>query len=175
MSTIKEVRNSIKKLGYNSRQISVRDGGGCYSTTINITIKDLNIDKDLIEEATSNFEKIDRCEASGEILSGGNTFIFVSYDWEIVRDEVKKYIPEVEKVKVEASKVPGGYTIIEDGLYYAVYHSNDREIRILKRPDDYKEKECYCLDTIKTYNRLDNNETFASALLWIDKFFSRLK
>jgi hypothetical protein len=174
MDTIKEVRNAIKKLGYNSRQISVRDGGGCYETCIKVTIKNLDIDIDEIKKVCNTFVSVSYDERSYEILAGGNTFVNVSYDWEVVRDEEKKYIPEAKNIILECSKTPDkGHLIIEKGLYEAIYYPDNKTVNILKRPDDYQEKTSYCLDTIERYTA-HNEYAIANALLWINKFFSNI-
>ena len=50
----------------------------------------------VIEKLVSDIEKVDRCDRSGEILSGGNFFVFVSYNRDIViPDDMKKVIFDV--------------------------------------------------------------------------------
>lgn len=46
-----------------------------------ITIKDLAIDIKEIEQLAKGYESYERDEFTGEILSGGNTFVFVNYDY----------------------------------------------------------------------------------------------
>jgi len=54
--------------------------------------------------ASLNIEHIDRCEASGEILSGGNTFVSVNYarDLEIPIDVKIKLIEARLKIQINA-------------------------------------------------------------------------
>jgi hypothetical protein len=80
----KEIRKLLKEeLGYNSRQVGVRNRQGGYSTCIRVTVKDLNIPLEPIEKLTEQFEYYQRDYATQEILCGGNTFIDVSYDWRL--------------------------------------------------------------------------------------------
>jgi hypothetical protein len=76
-----EVRQQLKTEGITSKQVSIRSD----SNSISIHIKDLTVSKQRVEEAASGQEHIRRCEASGEILGGGNTFVFVEFDSNAVR------------------------------------------------------------------------------------------
>jgi len=86
METPKQVaqslRNQFKNLGYSSKQISVTSD----YNSINIRVKDQSIDAELIEKMGQQFERIRRCEATGEILSGGNFFVFTAYDFQSERE-----------------------------------------------------------------------------------------
>jgi hypothetical protein len=79
MNEAKEIRVELKnKLGYNSRQVSVRTDG----CAIRVNVKDKSIDLKPIKEIARKYEDISRCEYTHEILSGGNTFVFVNYSWD---------------------------------------------------------------------------------------------
>ena len=89
--TIKEkataLRDELKKLGYNNRKISIKSGYCSYSDYIDITIKfevegnpRENEDIVRIKNISKKYDEIDRCEVTGEILAGGNTFINVWYN-----------------------------------------------------------------------------------------------
>lgn len=82
------IRAEIKKLGYNSRQISVRSGYCGYSDYTHITVKDLSIDFKAIEKIGAKFESIRYDEYSGEILEGANTYISVRYDYNVLHNAV---------------------------------------------------------------------------------------
>lgn len=89
----KIIRDLIKKeFGYTSRQVSVKSR----SSTLDITIKDPMIKIKPIEEIAKRFQKIDRCEASGEILSGGNRYVFVDYSDEARAARAQPYLKAVE-------------------------------------------------------------------------------
>ncbi len=78
MRVIQQVRQAIKsELGYNSRQVSVRDNPGGLSTSITVRLKKPGLDFDKIEAIAERHVKVDRCERSGEIMGGGNTYVFV--------------------------------------------------------------------------------------------------
>jgi len=70
----KMIRKELK-MAFPKQKFSVKTGGGCTSTAIRVNWND-GIARNRVQEKLWQFEKIDRCQASGEILSGGNTFIF---------------------------------------------------------------------------------------------------
>ena len=81
----KSIREELKALGYNSRKVSVTEEPGGMSYCINIRIKDESVDEEAVKGVAEGRSSIDRCEASGEILGGGNTYVFVhSFDGYLV-------------------------------------------------------------------------------------------
>lgn len=73
------IRKELKEHGYNNRRVGVRFDG--YAIWVNI--KELAIDKKEIESIAMKYENYDRDERTGEILQGGNTFVFVDYDYRL--------------------------------------------------------------------------------------------
>lgn len=73
------IRKELKEHGYNNRRVGVRFDG--YAILVNI--KELAIDKKEIESIAMKYENYDCDERTGEILSGGNTFVFVDYDYRL--------------------------------------------------------------------------------------------
>ena len=72
----KRIRAELKEAGYKSRDWSVVSD--LYGVNITSKNKDHSLsDLTKAEKISIKFEKIDRCEVSGEILSGGNTYISV--------------------------------------------------------------------------------------------------
>lgn len=69
------IRQALKEHGYSNRKVGVRYDG----YAIWLTIKDLAIDIKEIEQLAKGYESYERDEFTGEILSGGNTFVFVNY------------------------------------------------------------------------------------------------
>ena len=71
----KELKKEITtKLGIKPSLISVR-----YDGSYRIGLKDWAIDKEAVEEIAKAKQSVRRCEYTHEILSGGNTFVFVDY------------------------------------------------------------------------------------------------
>lgn len=74
------LRKELKEHGYNNRRVSVRYDG----YAIWVTVKAFDIDKKEIENIAMKYENYSCDERTGEILSGGNTFVFVDYDYRLV-------------------------------------------------------------------------------------------
>lgn len=85
------IRNDLKAHGYNSRAVgvSVKDCG--YSTSVYIKIKSPEISRKAVEDIINHLEEIEREERTYEILSGGNTFVFVEYIQDLFVDVRKAY------------------------------------------------------------------------------------
>ncbi len=88
--------NTIKELGYNQRQVSVKEGGGSLSWSFDVTVRDPKVNMEAVERAVKNHESVDRCQASGEILSGGNTFIFVRATDEVKAVWASEFLPVIQ-------------------------------------------------------------------------------
>ena len=77
----KAIRAELKRRhGYTSRQVSVRKDSYSMGATIYVTIKDASIKLSDVEAVASAFGTVRRCEVTGEILGGGNTYLAVEYD-----------------------------------------------------------------------------------------------
>lgn len=113
----KIIRGIFKKMGYNSKQISVVVKR--YSS-INITIKDINISIKDIETISLKYEKIDTCEKTGEILQGCNDYVFVKYDYDILKKNASMYYDYCNDI-IENNK--------ENKYLIEIY--NDNSIRVL--------------------------------------------
>lgn len=78
------IRKDLKALGWSGRQVSVRV---CRGSSIYVTVKDPTVSLHKVEKIAMPYQSVRRCEYSGEILSGGNTFITVEYDRNLVREK----------------------------------------------------------------------------------------
>ena len=107
----KEIRGILKEKGIKA---SVRMRSG---SAISIYIQDLGADYEAVREVAQSFENIRRCEYTHEILSGGNDFVFVSYDYDVLRESSKNYIELAEQYLTELAEMESNYllTIAERG------------------------------------------------------------
>ena len=72
----KIIRNELKAIGITSKHISVvKDSWGSIRLTLKVEESDL--DMKAVSAIAYKHESIDRCEVSGEILMGCNTFISI--------------------------------------------------------------------------------------------------
>jgi hypothetical protein len=82
--TAKQIRKELKEK-FPFTKFSVR----CErSGSINVSWTDFPTEK-AVEEVVSKYEQVQRCEVTGEILSGGNLFVFTRQEW---TEEMKKKI-----------------------------------------------------------------------------------
>jgi len=89
----KEIRGAVPELGH--RDLSVR-----YDGSYRVDVKKV-VPLSKVEAVANKQESYSRCEASGEILSGGNTFVFVNYcRWNRSKDE--SYEVDVPQEFIEA-------------------------------------------------------------------------
>ena len=107
--TAKAIREELKnRLGLNRKSVSVRKNRG---SAVYVEILDPEVCIEKVEEIANNYESYQRCEATQEILQGGNTFVFVRYSSEAQKivdaynentplDEVDFY-EETEEIKEE--------------------------------------------------------------------------
>lgn len=107
----KEIREVLKKkLGLSNRDVSVK-----YSGSIDVklkTVKSLPY-KNKIKEVAGKHESYQRDQATGDILRGGNTFVFVELDWKFRDQLVKKIEAEISKnITDEFMNGEGGGNVI---------------------------------------------------------------
>lgn len=102
----KTVRAALKKeLGLNARAVSVRTS----HSTIRVRIHDPKASLDAVREIAKRVESIDRCEATGEILLGGNTYTDVAFSDKAISATVRERAPEVAAIMLTAAKLQHGY------------------------------------------------------------------
>lgn len=95
ISTREKIENALKAAGINRRQVSIREPRSGYDRCFELTIRDPKFEVEYIESLVSGFQRVYRCEASGEILSGGNIWIDVSATDEVLDTWASEYLDQV--------------------------------------------------------------------------------
>jgi hypothetical protein len=100
------IRSELKaRHGWTSRQVSVKSDSYSMGSSIDIKIKVPGISIAAVEEVANGQERIHRCEHTGEILSGGNRYVSVSLDWELIKREAVKLVAWVEETPIHPSQL----------------------------------------------------------------------
>ncbi|MCR0295463.1 hypothetical protein MKC43_17420 [[Clostridium] innocuum] len=82
-----KIRKTLKESGYTSKDIKVSVRSSLYDTVAKITIHNPHINKNEIEKLLlTAYEEIDRDIVTGEILQGGNTMLFIDYEYGIFEE-----------------------------------------------------------------------------------------
>lgn len=120
----KAIRAALKEAGITSKQVSVKHRYCGYSSSYHITIKNGNISEMQVKDICKRFESVDYDERTGEILEGGNDYVFVERDQNILGygseylDAVKNALAKLERdgqgVKIEGTR----WTLFKEQCWY---------------------------------------------------------
>lgn len=176
MLTLKEkvaqIRKDLKAEGITNKQVSVRGKYALYDESITITIKDITVSRKKVEEIAEKFEEVEWDHYAMEILAGGNTYIHVDFDWQVLEEAKKDFMEIAEKIYNDSQSYGENelYRVIENNnkvAFYQAHYCNGNppmislsEIKVIK--DEYGE--------FNSYNRLTSTiatcpEGIASALV----------
>ena len=109
-----KIRKTLKEAGYTSKDIKVSVRSSLYDTVAKITIHNPHINKNEIEKLLlTAYEKIDRDIVTGEILQGGNTMLFIDYEYGIFEEAAHEWAATAKGLIYSKEEV----TRIFDGLY----------------------------------------------------------
>ena len=95
----KLIAQELKAIGITNKQVSVTMRHG----SVDCYIKDITIDPETVSAIAKKHEQYETCQYSGEILAGGNTFVFVQYAFETEKqacetEEYKTFFAEIESL-----------------------------------------------------------------------------
>lgn len=109
-----KIRKSLKEAGYTQKDIKVSVRSSRYDTAAKITIHNPHIDRHRIEKILRPaYEEIDRDDITGEILQGGNTMLFIEYEYGIFEEVAREWMATAKGLMQSKTEV----TRIFDGLY----------------------------------------------------------
>jgi hypothetical protein len=114
------IRAAYKALGWTARDVSVRTrsyaGGG---SSIHVTVKSPDVDLRKAWQIAQGQERVRYDEHSGEILSGGNRFVFVEHGAEARAALAQRLLPALQKAAEELKdEPPGRFKRIEERLLF---------------------------------------------------------
>lgn len=127
MASAKEVKSFLKSKGIETSKIRVSNE----ISSIRVKLLDPCLDFDQIESLLQEeFESYQRDEATGEILSGGNTFVFVDFDYDLEKEVQFELEPTVRPF---LEKCEGRWSMELLVKHYVESSQSEYNKRILKR------------------------------------------
>ena len=141
----KALRSELRAAGFKGRDVTVKHNYFSMGSEIVVTIRNPEIERKAVKEVATSYERISRCEFSGEILGGGNTYLDVNYSEAALEVRKNAVLPNInialERLAAHPSDnclEPAGDALIgspnHDG-FHNVY-MNDRHIG-RAYPDQY--------------------------------------
>ena len=141
----KQIRADLKsELKLTNRDVSVKASYGGYSSSVDVSVKSMKalVLFNKIKDIGMSKESYQRDERSGEILSGGNTFINVSIDWKfeqslngLIQDEFYKIKDSVSNTKpgklfnkFNLNKTNGEFWLSIKGSHSMMNIANDESV-----------------------------------------------
>jgi hypothetical protein len=100
-----QLRQQFKRRGYNSRDISIRMEQYSLGSTIHIEIKTPKLPLPAVKAICKQAEHVRYCEASGEILSGGNRFVEIHRSRELSEILARRHVQAVENALDELDQL----------------------------------------------------------------------
>lgn len=148
------IRKELKTIGISAKQVSVKSSKALYDDAIDIAIKDITINKEKVEEIANKYEYIRYDKYNGEILSGGNTYVNVSFDYIALLDARKDFMEKATEIYEEGKKCEksSNICVYDKDDISVLYSYENRSIGIFKKPSDWKETGCFCYESIKRLN-----------------------
>lgn len=128
------IRKALKEAGYDRKDISVTSKYVGYSSRFDVIIKNPMIKISDVEKIADQWESVDRDPATGEILAGGNDYVFVKYEYGILEAAAADLIPIAENV-FNNPKYDGKAICEKDGKRLHI-NIRDKWERIITEFDD---------------------------------------
>lgn len=167
MELNKAIKAELKKAGYNTKDFRVSVKDSLYDTTIRIKIKSPYVNLHDVERLLKHRESYELDVASGEILQGGNTYVFIEYDYNAFDLIPHEYEERAEKILNDAENNLDGFEIANNGvkslhlLNMTNYGGYNGELRVIEfdKNHQYGQK-CNGINDMKRI--LFNFDTFAT-------------
>jgi hypothetical protein len=110
------IRAELKaKHKWTSRDVSVKADNFSMGSAIRIRIKNADVSLAAVKEIAAVHEKIDRDQASGEILSGANRYLDIEYSSEAREVLIARHLPAVQAAADQLTSANPNYLIPIEG------------------------------------------------------------
>lgn len=95
----RQIKTFLKEAGFETKGIRVRVNHWGYGDTyIQVNLLDLNLPIKKIQTTLAEQYSNVSYDIDGEVLQGGNTFVSVSYDWDIKEEAIKAKMEEAQEL-----------------------------------------------------------------------------
>lgn len=116
MTVAQKIRADLKEAGFKARDISVRTRNGGYEEAVYVKIKSPYIKIAEVKDICLKYKNVRYDERCGEILAGGNTFVFVDYEYGLFDEVSKPFMGQAKELLAKLKE--SSFTIdIADGFY----------------------------------------------------------
>ena len=83
MTKTNEMKRVLRTAGIDTKFVKISHRYCGYDESYSVRLYDKSIDLKKVEELLRSFRAVSYDEYCGEILLGGNTYLWVQYDWSI--------------------------------------------------------------------------------------------
>lgn len=152
----KNLRSELKELGYNRNMVSVTSD----YDSIHVTVKSIDVNFKKVAELANNYEKI-RTDHTGDILQGGNIFVFIEYAESLMESLKNKYMSKAQETfKAIQNSSELENIFIKDGIHAFLGDFQMIWFRVPQVDGTVKRYKCYnCVEGIaEVFARLFLNE-----------------
>jgi len=131
LSKAQQIKLDLKsRLKYNQRMVSVRENPCGLSWSFTFTIRDPKVNLHKLSEFVISKQSIDRCDHSGEILSGANTFIHITMTQEVINSWSENYLQILSTITPDEDSVSKSYNL-NDKTTIHQFHDSPHSFRII--------------------------------------------
>lgn len=111
---------ALKEAGYNSSKVTVANRAGGYDWSFTLTIRHSSVNRKTVKDIGRSFQSVDRCEASGEVLAGGNTYVDIRLSDHVREAWTQPHLAAVEKAleELKTKEECYGVRVLDRFIFY---------------------------------------------------------
>lgn len=119
------LKAALKAAGWTARQVSVRKNYFSLGSSIDVTIRDAAVPLSQVKAIAEDFERIHRCEITGEILGGGNRYLSVRYSDDARKQLEARYVEQIAPVAASLATLPTGHGLTIPGTTFCLFRGHN--------------------------------------------------
>jgi len=132
---VQAIKNELKANKITTKQVNIKGSIQGYDEVIKISIKDLSINKLQIENITNKYIEVSRCETSGEILHGGNTYVYIELNKKSIKEGSNDFTEIAKNIINKSKEYKNFYEAFIDGNRSILYSRENNQIRLSEKND----------------------------------------